>query len=275
MFVLDGGGACWSSLCAASATVEDAYAPAGIAAGSADNYFGDWNVVFVPYCDGSVFSGDNDFTLPDGTVRYHRGRRNLTAAFDVALEQFGASERVMVAGFSAGGYGTISGMIAARLMYPQADLFIVNDSGPGVQNPEQAASTEERIAEWQFNKAIPMSCTECGDGRGQLTQLYAWMMERDANVKVSVLSYFGDAVIGTAFNALSAADYETLLRTETGKVQEAYPERFKRFMLPGTAHVVSAGWGSVTADGVLVDDWVSAMVTEDDSVWVDILASGS
>jgi hypothetical protein len=271
MILLAGGGACWSGLCAASATASAMPPANGLVA---SDYFKDWNLVYVSYCDGSVFAGDNQVTEPDGTIRYHHGRQNLAAALDLAATHFGASKRVLVGGFSAGGYGTLRGMISVRLLYPEADLFVLNDSGPGVQNPAQADAIAKRLEEWRFDKTVPPSCTECDQGRGQMTAMFSWMLKNDSTIHISLLSYYEDQVIGTAFNSLDGPAYKALLTSESGKVQASYPDRFKRYMLPGTAHVVTTGWNTVTADGVKVSDWVIAMVQGDNTVWKDLLASG-
>jgi hypothetical protein len=273
VILLDGGGACWSDLCAATETADEGYAPSGPASQDATNYFHDWNVVYAPYCDGSVFSGDNDFQNGAVLWQFH-GRQNLAAALDLAETHFAASKQILIGGFSAGGYGTLTGMVAVRLLYPNADIFVMNDSGPGVQNPAQTAETQNRIDQWKFDAMIPPSCTECDGGHGQLTAMFSWMLKNDATIKISVLSFFEDEVIGTAFNGLDGAAYKELLVNETGKVQAQYPDRFKRFMLPGTSHVVSGGWPNLTADGVTVSSWVAAMATGDDALWRDILATG-
>src|SRR5207248_8383677 len=57
------------------------------------NPFHDYNVLYLPYCDGSVFSGDNDVDAPDGTRHFH-GRRNLAAGFDLARRLRSEERRV-------------------------------------------------------------------------------------------------------------------------------------------------------------------------------------
>ena len=72
------------------------------------NPIADWSVVFVPYCDGSVFSGDADFDDDcDGqTDRYQRGLKNLSAGLDVTASTFPSPSRILLPGISAGGFGT-------------------------------------------------------------------------------------------------------------------------------------------------------------------------
>ena len=272
MIIMNGGGACWSSLMACTKVADQTAVPIGPATVD-EPAFGDWNVVIASYCDGSVFSGNNEVTEAGGAIRYHHGSQNLTATMDIAAEHFPDTKQLMVGGFSAGGFGTLPGMVLGRLYYPKADLFVLDDSGPGVQNLDQPQGIEERLTEWKFADSIPETCTMCNKGRGKLTGMFDWMLERDKNIKISVLSYFEDGVIGGVFLGLAGPDYKKLLTDWTGEVQTAYPDRFKRYMLPGSSHVVSAGWKTVTADGVKVSEWTAGMV-KDAPIWKDLLATG-
>ncbi|MEO1339326.1 MAG: pectin acetylesterase-family hydrolase, partial [Myxococcota bacterium] len=115
---LNGGGACWQGAynCAFSSSTsppgpnglfsDNLTQPDGTVAAS--NPFKTFSKVFVSYCDGSVFAGDNDvpdMTFPGGPVRYHRGVRNISAAFDLTESLFPYARNVLLTGASAGGYG--------------------------------------------------------------------------------------------------------------------------------------------------------------------------
>jgi hypothetical protein len=274
MILLDGGGACWSGFCFADETADATITAVAMASTAPDNYFNDWDIVYAPYCDGSVFSGDNEVTEPDGSTRYHHGLQNLAAAIDLATEHFPGTKEILLAGFSAGGYGTITGMVAVRLAFPDADLYVLDDSGPGVQNLDAPEAIDARIADWRFDKVIPASCTTCEAGHGQLSEMFTWMLKRDDTVKISVLSYLGDDVIGGTFLALEDPVYEALLHDATDKIHDAYPDRFQRFMLPGNGHVLSGAYTTLTAGGVNLKDWTEAMAKGDEAVWKDNVASG-
>ena len=99
MIYLQGGGACWSQKCAANKTAGAGIQPIGWTNADPDfnPVFFDYDVVFVAYCDGSVFSGDNVVKKPDGSIeRRHRGLANLSAALDIALERFPDPERIVL-----------------------------------------------------------------------------------------------------------------------------------------------------------------------------------
>eukprot|EP01121_Diplochlamys_sp_Union-15-3_P004235 TRINITY_DN1425_c0_g3_i3.p1 TRINITY_DN1425_c0_g3~~TRINITY_DN1425_c0_g3_i3.p1 ORF type:complete len:293 (-),score=41.21 TRINITY_DN1425_c0_g3_i3:27-905(-) len=68
-----------------------------------------WNSVFIRYCDGGSFSGDND-TITDyrGTQLYFRGKRILQAVFNDLYTNRGLQNAtdVVISGCSAGGLAT-------------------------------------------------------------------------------------------------------------------------------------------------------------------------
>lgn len=65
------------------------------------NPFQEWTHVFVPYCSGDIFTGDN---LPSWDVE-HRGWRHGSFAKDWVAANVPRPSKVMVTGCSAGGYG--------------------------------------------------------------------------------------------------------------------------------------------------------------------------
>ncbi len=183
LIVLDGGGACVQGayFCSFLAN-EDPPGDGGIFGESFDgieNPFADWSKIFVSYCDGSIFTGDNELADPDfadltgSPIRYHRGLRNLTAALDLARSLHPDAERVLLSGISAGGYGVASFAPSVyRLVFRrQAHLFVLNDSGPSLANPFIGAVLQDQ--DWQFSQFYPASCTECsplpGVTRGRIS----------------------------------------------------------------------------------------------------------
>ena len=107
-----GGGACWQDFYFCNILSEDQEPPAPPVGiwdfSNPDNPFADYSVLYMPYCDGSVFSGDNDVVdanFPFGAVRFHRGMRNQSAAMDVARTLFPKAKEITVSGSSAGGVG--------------------------------------------------------------------------------------------------------------------------------------------------------------------------
>ena len=118
LIMLQGGGACWQDFYNCN-VLSEAQEPPPPQVGIWDQISGlnpidDWSVVYMPYCDGSVFSGDNAvfdpafgaaIGVPQAVVRFHYGIRNLTAGMDIAKATFPNAIRILVAGSSAGGVG--------------------------------------------------------------------------------------------------------------------------------------------------------------------------
>lgn len=268
---LQGGGACWSKLCAANESASFGVMPIGWTDGNVeDNPLGAFNVVFVSYCDGSVFSGDNLIHGPGGEiVRRHRGLANLSAALDIALERFPAPERIVLAGSSAGGYGTILGTAVVRLAYPETPLFVINDAGLGLTNPEDPSIVEAATNEWKVGALVPPSCKGCLES-GQFTSVIDWGLAHDPTLRVGVFSSYEDFVISGVFLQMEAADFRELVLQETGKLHQAHPKRFQRFLVDGASHTAVVGFYDTSVNDTLLVDWVDAMLSGDPG-WRDLL----
>lgn len=289
---LQGGGACWDDFCFA---IENA--PEGIP--SLDvldpelphNPFRDWNVVYLPYCDGSLFAGDADIDddgdgAPD---RFHRGLQNLSAALDLAAETFPNPDRIALIGASGGAFGTMPGAVLARELWPETPLDVVNDSGVGVAKEGDPFFIGDLLDEWNARSFVPASCDGCLN-RGHLVPLVGWQLDRDPLLRSAVFSSYDDYIISTLFLSLPPGVFKEALLRETGAVAEAYPDRYVRFLVEGELHTaiignVSGVIGDVGGDnpfsdfvelgkmdeialeGTTVADWLQGMVDDDPTVW--------
>jgi hypothetical protein len=118
LIFLQGGGACWQDFyfCNILSEAQEPPAPpVGIWSESSEFNTGplqsplaDYSIVYLPYCDGSVFTGDSDVidpSFPFGPVRFHRGLENASAGVDMAKAMFPDAKNIVVSGSSAGGVG--------------------------------------------------------------------------------------------------------------------------------------------------------------------------
>jgi hypothetical protein len=281
LIMLQGGGACWQNFYFCNILAEDQEPPAppfGIwDFDSPDNPFADYSVVYMPYCDGSVFSGDNDVpdaNFPFGPVRFHRGLRNVSAGMDLARATFPSASRITVAGSSAGGVGA-SGFapFLARFVYGNVQkLTVFNDAGPVAVNLFDVGGIAARAADWDFGKFYPASCTNCDD-MGQATAVIDWRLENDATIREAFYETDGDGTNRFFLSVPTQAQYRSLILTEHGALNAAYPDRYKRFIVSGDASHTALQtplFYSQDADGVPLNEW-----TEDFLVptpfWVDIV----
>jgi hypothetical protein len=236
LIFLQGGGACWGLFYNCNLLAEDQAPPQqppfpGVFdSGDPGNPFADYSVVYMPYCDGSAFSGDNDVNdaswqahvegslgLPPGTgpeTRYHRGVQNQSAGMDVAAEMFPRARQVTVMGHSAGGVGVagFTPFLARFAFGNKVKLTAFNDAGPiainlGTGNPPgngqfpydctdiTCIAVVSRALDWQFAKFYPKSCVD--DGRcnafGQQTGIIDWRLENDATLREAFYETDSDA----------------------------------------------------------------------------------
>jgi hypothetical protein len=262
LIFLQGGGACWQNFSFCNILAEDQAPPAnGPFPGvfdptMADNPFADYSVVYMPYCDGSTFGGDNDVKVdpafPFAPTRHHRGLRNASAGMDVAGKMFPKAKQITVMGHSAGGVGVAAfAPFLARFTFGNnTKLTVYNDAGPIAVNlgtPPTATTPPDtpwlsvfaRQNDWQFQQFYPQSCIDDGlcNAFGQQTGIIHWRLANDSTVREAFYETDSDAT--NRFFAqgdgtrMDPEVYRELILAEHGALNEAYPRRYKRFIVSG------------------------------------------
>lgn len=286
LITLQGGGACWQDFyyCKVNTVNDTAPEANGIFADSYDtgeniqiNPLADWSVVELGYCDGSAFTGDNelfDSGFPGGK-RYHRGLRNLTAGIDLAKTLFPDASRVMVAGVSAGGYGAAAyAPLLTRMAYGNStELTVINDSGPTASNLNNTEAIEAWAYDWQYGQFFPSSCEGC-DVRSQgFIELIKWRLDNDTTIREAFVSTDGDSVVRFFLSVPTQWDYRTLILEAHGSINDAYPDRYKRFIQSGnTEHTAlsSDSFYTRTVLEVPLYVWMTDFL-ESKSTWEDVV----
>jgi hypothetical protein len=269
---LAGGGACWTGfdyctqelMSVAPTQLAGVIDPSDTAGPT-----GSWNHAYLPYCDGSIFIGDRRMA-PD---RIHFGLKNLSAALDTVKADFPSPKRILLAGSSAGGFGTIWATGIVRKLYPTAELLVFNDAGVGISKPDEPGFRQFLEAEWGAEDRMPASCSDCETSAHTLP-LVAWGLEHDTSLVNGVFSSYADTVVAGTF--LGYADNPSIftdaLLAETGKIHQRFPDRYRRFFIEGGQHTAldTRVWGSTQKNGVTVKDWTIAMLTHDAAAWIDM-----
>lgn len=241
------------------------------------NPVSDFSIVYLPYCDGSVFTGDNDVvdaSFPFGPVRFHRGLRNLSAGMDLAQDMFSHPDRVLVAGSSAGGVGAAGfAPFLARFLYGNdTELSVFNDAGPVAINLDEVAAIRARADDWQFGEFYPASCTDCSD-LGQLTEIIHWRLENDSTVRESFYSTDGDSTDRFFLNIPTQEAYRELIVTEHGALHDRFQTRYKAFIRSGDDEHTALQRTTFflgTANGVPLFAWTADFLTSG-SLWQHIV----
>jgi len=266
---LQGGGACFSELCAATQSADKGIPKAGILDPDlAANPVADWNTVYIPYCDGGLHGSDRDIDSDgDGRIdRFQRGLHNLSASLDVAVKTFPAPKRILLTGISAGGFGTTWALPLVRHLYPGVPIELINDSGLGVARTDKPEFIRLLLEDWNMGAFLPPSCPTCIGADGHLTDYHKWQLAEDDDFRLSMMSYTLDTVI-TIFVRVSREEFGREMRAEMADLENAYPERMRSFITEGADHTFLLSDTSITAGGVSVLDWVTAML-EDSADWV-------
>jgi hypothetical protein len=282
LIMLQGGGACWQDFYFCNilaSSKEPPFPPAGIwDFDSKDNPFRNYSVVYMPYCDGSVFSGDNDVVdanFPFGPVRFHRGLRNVSAGMDIAEATFPDAARITIAGSSAGGVGAAAFTpFLARFLYGNTvqNLRVFNDAGPIVVNLAAVGDVLARASDWQFGQFYPASCTDCSVF-GQQTAIIDWRLDNDSTIREAFYETDGDATNRFFTKVPTQALYRALILSEHGALNAAHPDRYKRFIVSGDdSHTAmqSPLFYSQDADGVPLNEWTGDFLIPR-PFWVDIV----
>ncbi len=277
-----GGGACWQDFynCNVLSEAQEPPAPpVGIwDFGNPDNPFGDHSIVYMPYCDGSVFSGDNDVvdpSFPYGPVRFHRGLRNQSAGMDVAKATFPDAKRITLAGSSAGGVG-VAGFAPFLVRFTYGNrgyLTVYNDAGPVTINPDALGDIAARAADWDFGKFYPPSCTECSD-MGEATAAIQWRLDNDSTIREAIYETDADGTNRFFLDLLGdQPKFRQLVVDGHGAINANHPNRYKRFIVAGdTSHTAlqSDLFYTQDANGVPLSKWARDFILNR-SDWVDIV----
>lgn len=169
LFYFEGGGACWDyDSCVGNKGLDGARNPDGIP----DDYMKirnpesslvspfvfranpfsrvktqDWNIVFVPYCTGDIYSGDKVAIYEDPRgeneplVWHHNGVKNSRAVVAWVKNNLQRPAQMLVTGCSAGGAGSLTNYAAIRGDIAPTKGYMINDSGPIYTAP--AGGSEE------------------------------------------------------------------------------------------------------------------------------------
>ena len=163
---MEGGGACWDyASCTGQTGIRGARNPNGIA----DDYMSllnpgaslvspfvtrvspfeavktqNWNMVYVPYCTGDIYSGDRVAVYADPTnanpplVWHHNGVRNTRAVISWLKDNLPRPTQMLSTGCSAGGAGSLTNYAAARRDLAPDRGYLIDDSGPVFSSPTGA-----------------------------------------------------------------------------------------------------------------------------------------
>ena len=225
-------------------------------------------------CDGSLWRGDNIVDY-EGRRTFHHGLQNTSAVITLAQREYPDPDVIVIAGDSAGGYGSYLAYAMVRVAYPHTPVLVLNDSGPGLQNPHPEVLAA-KSASWNDAYLVPPDCSDCAT---QLTYLTDWALQRDPLLRVSYFSYLQD-IVGRIIQAgppdyapVDPEVFQSLLIDTTDVIRRRHPDTFKRFFPSGVVHTVlqSSTFYTLAVDGTSLRDWTADFLVGG-PLWTDIVA---
>lgn len=270
MIFLQGGGACGPTNCDAVDTAgSGGIPPFGVLSSSNPaNPAARLDVGYLPYCDGSLWSGDRDTDSDDDGVddRLFRGLQNLSASLDVIESRYPAPSRIFLTGNSAGGFGVHMALPLVRKLYPGVAIELVNDSGPGISTPGSQQALNDY---WNAGAFYPASCDTCIGDDGHLTDYHAYQLAEDPDLRMGIMSYKQDGVI-LERSPLDGPAYEAALLQAMAELRDAYPVRFRSFIADGDGHTFILRDYERVVGGTTVREWIEALLGGGES-WVSVI----
>jgi hypothetical protein len=268
MISLQGGGASWPGLEESKERVykDDIYV-SEFTSELAKRLDQNWNQLVIPYCDGSIYMGDHaaDYDQNGFVDHWHWGFRACSAGVALAVKNFPELKNIFITGCSAGGYGTIPVASLIQYYYPEAHIFVLNESGPGLFHPEDRETWNTIKKAWDLDQLLPEECVECD---GELIYLYEDLLENNRNLKIGLYSSYEDFVIAEEYLQMTPEGFKDLLLSASGYLKEKYPDQFKRFYINGDSHCVEDR--DYQINGTAYWDWVIGLISEGEQ-WTDLL----
>jgi hypothetical protein len=213
---------------------------------------------------------------------HHVGHANVMSFLARLGATFPAPRKLVVAGSSAGGFGALVNYEAFRWYWPDAQGYLLDDSGPALMgNTVPAEFRDSWYNSWHLNEALDPFCTEC---RTDLSAAFRELAGMHRHDRIGFLTHERDPVM-SAFMLLTPAGFEGAVRALETQVfaptanARVFYDADGDYSLGATdAHMLltpqAPFTGSYVAShvegGMTLADWIERMVSDDPS-WGTVL----
>jgi hypothetical protein len=275
---LEGGGACFNGYC------DSLFTWSGNTPGasgvfdrdSAENPVRDWNMVYVPYCSGDIYAGDNEVML-GGAMRYFHGYSNFTAFLQRWVPAFGASQ-VVLSGSSAGGFGASVNLPQTQDAFGATPVTLIDDSGPPLSSeifPPCLQGTFRDV--WGLDGTLIKECgDDCDQPDDYVLDYLDHVRDRFPDMKGGVFSSMQDSTMrlfagygwyggynqcGELPSQLTGPVYQQGLEDLRQHITDGGPG-FGTYFVPGSGHTIlrSNGFYDTNAGATSPADWLGATI---------------
>jgi hypothetical protein len=238
-----------------------------------DNPFADWNIVFIPYCTGDIFAGNN----PNGSGgRNQVGYRNMGAYTATLVDAFADRlNHVVLSGSSAGGFGALYNFDRVQQALGDVPVTLLDDSGPPMSSTYMTPCLQEQVrTTWGMDETLPADCTECETDNGGLGNLPVYLATKYPDRNLGIISSTTDGVIRLfyGFGYPSCANPSVPMPevpfaegvAELRDVTLAPFDNAHVYTINGGLHVwlLENPLGVTTSGGVGMTDWIRGLLGE-------------
>jgi hypothetical protein len=233
------------------------------------NPLADWNLVTVPYCTGDVHAGNNVMMYDTGSAVHehrHAGYANLLAFLRRLRPTFPNASKVVLAGISSGGFGTLFDFATVRARWPSAQAYLLDDSGPLIPS---ATFDDTFIASWFSSWRLDLVTDPlCGLAcRDDLSLIFPALAALYPNDRMALVSSLQDAPVRNVFQLGPDQFEDAMLTLAVDRLEPT--ANFRYYLVPGQTHAQLANPAGVSVDGVPLLTWITRLVTDDPS-WIDV-----
>lgn len=260
LIFLQGGGFCSPIVCAAVETGLPLIPFGMLAPNDAENTLANYNVGYIPYCDGSGMMGDAEVDSDGDGVndRFFKGVQNLSASLDVLVQTYPSPDKIVLAGNSAGGLAVHAALPLVRKLYPNVKIEAINDSGIGLGSPGGLSAL---FNYWNANAFLPASCDNCIGPDGNLTDYHKYQLSQETNFSLAYISSKQDSVTSAGLPG-GGMTHEIELIEAVNELNAAYPKRFQGLIGDGEFHTTIIRDFHRSIGGITVSQWVTQMINE-------------
>jgi len=203
---LEGGGACFNDLTCSTVANPNGFTAANFGRGprngiydrsDATNPFRDWNIVYIPYCSGDIYAGNNP--IPQriaGVDKVFLGYVNMGHFLNRIVPTFADASMVVITGSSAGGFGAAFNFDRTQAAFGDVPVHLLDDSGPIMSSTFLSACLQDVLRDtWNLDATLPPTCTECRTRGTGLSNALPHVIARHPDRRFALLSATRDNVI--------------------------------------------------------------------------------
>ncbi|MEO6954420.1 MAG: pectin acetylesterase-family hydrolase [Polyangia bacterium] len=231
---------------------------------SPNNAFADYTLVFIPYCTADLHAGIRTLTYEAGgmsAVFHHNGHINVLRDMDRIAATWPSVQKLVFAGASGGGYGALINYGDARERWPDATSYLIDDSGPPLENDYASPLLSAWIVQWGVLDWAKGLCPEC---EADVSKLIPNIAHRYPSDRMSLLESEADQVI-SGFYLLDATDFATAI-TELATDRIVPQPNFKSFYIEGNTHTMLGNLDAHMVGGVTANTFIQQQLN-DDPAW--------